>query len=110
MRLDDPHFEAQFIAQTEGNNFRTLDSIDGAQGLLMYCPCGEGHHCQIPFANPRNAPQLTPNFGPVSRDGKTHFRWTMTGTGLSDLTLTPSVDIGKDKSCWHGFITNGEVQ
>jgi hypothetical protein len=32
----------------------------------------------------------------------------MDGTGLSDLTLSPSVDVG-EPSCWHGFIRNGEV-
>jgi hypothetical protein len=37
-------------------------------------------------------------------------RWTMSGTGLHDLTLSPSVDVGsKNSKCWHGWIKEGNV-
>lgn len=32
-------------------------------------------------------------------------RWVVSGTGLDDLTLSPSIAL----SCWHGFVTKGEV-
>jgi len=113
-KLTDPWFEAEFIghANEQGGYCRQGLSIDGAQGVLLYCPCSFGndkhaHGLIVPFANPRNAPQCPANFGPSARDGS-RPRWTMTGTGLDDLTLTPSVDVG-EPSCWHGFITNGDV-
>jgi len=34
----------------------------------------------------------------------------MSGTGLHDLTLSPSVDVGsKNSKCWHGWIKEGNV-
>jgi hypothetical protein len=120
-RLTDPWFKAWFYGNVQaadangrGESFHRQPTIDGAQGIVLYCPCGYGkpdehaHDLLIPFANPRNAPPCPESHGPFSRDGKTRPRWTMTGTGLDDLTLTPSVDVGKT-SCWHGFITDGVV-
>lgn len=112
-RLTDPWFEAEFYGNAANDSHeRQGDKIDGAQGLVLWCPCAYGndqraHGLLIPFANPRNAPPCPPGHGPVARDG-THPRWQMTGTGLGDLTLSPSVDVGDDH-CWHGFIRNGEV-
>ncbi len=122
-KLNDEWFEAKFYGEisADGKSMRYLDSIDGAQGLFLWCPCGYGkpefplnagrpHGVLIPFVNPRNAPPVPADHGPVNKtDGKTRPRWTMSGTGLHDLTITPSVDVGKD-SCWHGFITNGEIK
>lgn len=112
-RLTDPWFEAEFYGKVSATGFtRQGSSIDGAQGLFMWCPCGYGtdkcHGLIVPFANPRNAPLLPPDHGPTSRDGSHHPRWAMSGTELHDLTLSPSVDVG-EPSCWHGHITNGEV-
>lgn len=107
-RLSDPWFEAEFYGRVEGDlHWDQGSEIEGAQGLSLNCPCGQ-HSLMIPFANPRNAPSLPADHGPVARDGSHHPRWTMSGSGLSDLTLTPSVDVGTP-SCWHGFITNGAV-
>lgn len=125
MRLVEPWFEAEFIGNvTESGSFhRQGDVINGAQGVFLYSPCGygsdSGAHCVIvPFANPRNAPQLPADFTPVSR-------WQMTGTGLNDLTVSPSVNCAvgpgdpalnmkpgecrPGRMCWHGWITAGEV-
>lgn len=119
--LTDPYFDAWFYGNVtpadsagHGESFHRQEGIDGAQGLVLYCPCGYGkgdttaHGLIIPFANPRNAPSVPDNHGPLSRDGSKRPRWTMQGTSLADLTLTPSVDVGK-VSCWHGFITNGQI-
>ncbi len=114
-RLTDPWFEAEFYSHATGTSHRRQGlSIEGAQGLFLFCPCRYGQtehaHCLIiPFANPRNAPPVPADHGPTSRDGSYRPRWTMTGTGLGDLTLTPSVDVGSLPACWHGFITAGVV-
>lgn len=118
--LTDPWFEARFYGEASASCHRYLDSIEGAQGLLLWCPCGYGkaefpidggrpHAIMVPFANPRNAPPLPADHGPCSRvDRNVHPRWTMSGTSLADLTCTPSVAVG-DPECWHGYITNGQV-
>jgi hypothetical protein len=129
-RLADPWFEAEFYGHVSATGLRRQGgNIDGAQGLFLWCPCGyqvldadgkekypldlslkkgRPHGVMIPFANPRNALACPADHGPVDRAGG-HPRWTMTGTGLDDLTLTPSVAVGGAPECWHGFITNGEV-
>ena len=119
-KLTDPWFEAQFYGRASAGGFTDQgEQIEGSQGLWLWCPCGYGHprypldggrpHAiMVPFANPRNAPQVPPEHGPESRTGGPRPRWTMAGTGLHDLTLSPSVDVGQP-SCWHGFVLNGEV-
>lgn len=119
-RLTDPWFEAAFYGNVTEYSYRLQGAeLDGAQGVFLWCPCGYGkpaypingprpHAIIVPFANPRNAPVAPSTHGPVARDQKTHPRWAMTGTGLEDLTISPSVDVG-DPSCWHGHIKNGEV-
>lgn len=127
MKLTDPWFDAAFIGlinpETRGYSSH-FDSqrpeaaipFEEAQGLILWCPCGYGnreypleggrpHAIVIPFHG-RNVPD---GFGPVSRDGNAHPRWTIAGgDSLENLTLTPSVDVGSP-SCWHGWITKGEV-
>lgn len=131
MRLTDTWFEAEFYGGVFENRLctdadccitaqphhhsgyrRQGTEIERAQGLFLWCPCRYGtddcHGLLVPFANPRNAPALPNDHGPVARDGR-HPRWTMTGTGLHDLTLTPSIAVGGSPECWHGYITNGAV-
>lgn len=130
MKLTDPWFEAEFVGHiSESGSFRRQGAdINGAQAVLLYGPCCYGqdagaHGVIVPFANPRNAPPVPANFEPTPR-------WIMAGSGLHDLTITPSVDCTAEKPehvearraagfkpgecsrgrmCWHGFITNGEV-
>src|SRR5271165_3716463 len=109
-RLLDPWYEAEFggNAGPTGSWRRQGDTIEGAQLVFLWCPCAYGndaraHGLIIPFRNPRNAPVPEHNFGILSRDGQTKTRWEMSGSGLHDLTLSPSVDVG-DPSCWHGYI------
>lgn len=124
MRLTDPWFDARFIAEvTPDGSTAPVASIEGAQGVSFKCPCGVGHRLRVGFANPRGTTQ---NPRVTLRDGNTHqpLFWQMSGTSLEDLTLTPSIDVWKykyvdpsnpvagwvrDGSCWHGFVTNGEV-
>lgn len=116
-RLDDPWFEAEFYGQaTADSHVRQGLRLDGAQGLFLYCPCRYGqtdgaHTLLVPFANPRGAPPPPPDHGPTNTaPSKPRPRWTLdqNSTGLGDLSLSPSVDVGSDH-CWHGFITSGEV-
>lgn len=125
-RLTDPWFEAEFYGNVHADeqgrmtHTRQGNRIDGAQGLQLWCPCGYGkpefpldggrpHAVMVPFRNPRNAPELPPEHGPHSKnDPSQHPRWEMSGSGLEDLTISPSIDVGTP-SCWHGFIRNGEV-
>lgn len=109
-------FEASFIgrAGNDGSYYCRKDiTFAEAQGLFLWCPCGFGkpefvvarpHGVLIVFAD-RGAP---PNLGPFSRDNKTRPRWRVVGgTGLSDLTLDPSIAVA---DCWHGYIKNGVVR
>lgn len=110
-QLTDLYFDAEFYGDVKADDagWRRKPSIDGAQGVLFACPCGQGM-VQVPFANPRNAPACPPDHGPWNREHTARPRWSMSGTGLHDLTITPSVDVGgKGVSCWHGWITNGKV-
>ncbi len=127
-RLTDPWFSAEFYGSVreapEERSFRHQGgAIEGAQGLLLWCPCGfhdpkyrgpeagRPHLVIVPFSNPRNAPSLPPEHGPTNSNGGPRPRWTMSGTGLADLTVSPSVLVGtpgKDE-CWHGWIQNGVV-
>ena len=64
--LSDTWYEAEFYGRaTESEHWDQGSNVEGAQGLSLNCPCGE-HSLMIPFANPRNAPQLPPDHGPVS--------------------------------------------
>jgi Family of unknown function (DUF6527) len=99
----------------------TLLNLPEAQGLTLWCPCGFGkpefptdggrpHLCMIVFANPPRGVLPPATFGPVSRDPKKpRPRWHFSGTGISDMTLSPSVAVG-DPECWHGYIQNGIVR
>lgn len=121
-KLTDPWFEAQFTTETTAQGHRYIDTLQGADGIFFWCPCGYGkpefpleggrpHGVLVHFANPRGVPVAPANAGSRNRSGAPS-RWTVSGTGYADLTLTPSVDVGGaegTQSCWHGFITNGEV-
>lgn len=120
--LTDPWFDAEFYGNIQPDgSFTRQDGVEGAQGLLLWCPCGYGkpeypldggrpHMIMVPFANPLGAPVAPPSHGPFNNG--VPVRWTLQGAGLDTLTITPSVDVkgGVNKSsCWHGFITAGQV-
>jgi hypothetical protein len=85
-----------------------VDDLASAHGVFFECPkChtpeGHGHHVQVTFAD-RGVP---PHLGCHGSNGKP-TRWHVTGTGLHDLSTTPSILL--QGGCnWHGYITNGEV-
>lgn len=120
MKLTDPWFEATFIHSVapDGQAFSVGKTIlnGDVQGLHLWCPCGFGkpefplegarpHAITIPFAG-RGLPD---RFGPWSKAIGGRPRWQFSGSSLLDVTVAPSVDVG-DPSCWHGFITAGEVK
>jgi hypothetical protein len=118
-RLDDPWFEAKFVTESSVAGHRFHSSIDGADGVFLWCPCGYGkpaypldggrpHAILVHFRNPRGCAPAPPDTGMRNKNGGPPPRWAMSGTGLHDLTLHPSVDIG-EPSCWHGWIQNGVV-
>lgn len=106
----------------EGGYTTQGDCINGAQGVTFWCPCGfndpkyreEGdgkpHSVIIPFSNPRGAPAPGDAHGALSVANPTgpRPRWTMSGAGLHDLTLSPSVAVGSP-NCFHGWIQSGQV-
>lgn len=82
-------------------------------GISFRCPvhwkhcsaCGQSlptaHRIVVWFENPIDG--LPP-------EALVPHRWVRTGETFETLTLTPSVNVQvADPSCWHGFITNGEV-
>lgn len=135
-RLIDPWFAAAFYAGISTSGWwhehpkRRPFQMSESQGLFLWCPCGYGlldkegkerypldlslnlgrpHGLLIPFANPPNGVPVPSDHGPTSRDAQSRPRWVVSGSSLNDLTLTPSIAVGKNPECWHGFITNGEV-
>jgi hypothetical protein len=96
-------FETEFIV--------TVESFGEAQGVWFLCPkCfahnggAKGTHCVwVSFAG-RGVPDES---GSHNNEGKPS-RWTATGTGLHDLTTTPSILL-TGGCAWHGWITNGDV-
>ena len=119
-RLDDPWFEARFLRNTTVSGFCHSDRLEGSDGLSFWCPCGYGkpefpidgarpHEVIVSFANPRGCAPAPANAGSHDRNGAPS-RWTIVrGSGISDLTLNPSIDVG-EPSCWHGFVEDGIVR
>ncbi len=97
MKLAD--LEPQLIAWKPKGK-RVVISLDEAQGLYFLCPKGCGHLVVVWFSD-RGVPESeAPGPG----------RWTPLGTGLSDLTLTPSINLSGPGCGWHGFVVDGEVR
>lgn len=104
----DAHLVGQY--DPTADSFHYLPNLDGAQGVWFLCPlCG--HHMVLCwFTNPRNAAKVPDDATPGPG------RWEASGTGLDDLTLTPSVNLdtqsARDQhSClWHGWVRSGSAQ
>lgn len=82
-----------------------------AEGIQFLCPkcfvANKGsvgtHWCEVTFAG-RGA---LPRHGSHNKAGQP-TRWTVSGAGYNDLTLTPSILL--EGGCgWHGHVTRGEV-
>lgn len=107
------------------------DSIVGTEEQKMgwvYVPVktlAEAHG--IEFANPRHFAdrggdvetlghillELEGHEAPdtISAGDQGRASWSVTGTGIEDLTLSPSIFHNRQSAegAWHGFIVNGEV-
>ena len=99
--------DATFVAIDVDGSFTRVPDAKGAHAIWFQCPCGK-HHNLIAF-------EPTIDTEPTTRGGlsRTGGRWQRTGTTLDDLTLTPSIDVNSTSpggSCWHGFITNGDLR
>lgn len=75
-----------------------VSSLADAQGVLFGCPqcSGPAAHSILVWFRDRGVPA----------EASPTPRWAVAGTSLADLTLSPSINV---PSCWHGFITDGEV-
>lgn len=84
----------------------SVATLAEAQGVLFDCPKCRNHSVMVGFRD-RGVP---PDVGTKDAAGNQTLWHVAGGTGLEDLTLTPSVDCTpSNPNCWHGFITNGEV-
>lgn len=100
----------QFIryGRNEAGNEKWIhvENLADAQGIYFTCPvCADGHMVGITFRD-RGVPD---DLGSVGEDNKP-TRWAVQGTGVADLTLSPSIDLTRRKACtWHGFVTAGSI-
>lgn len=103
MRLQ--KLEARFLrcSPTDAAVSHVVDTLAEANGIFFLCPkCYEAHggpvgtHGVRVWFKDRGVPD----------EAVPQPRWMVSGTGMDDLTLTPSVAL--NGGCgWHGFVTNG---
>jgi hypothetical protein len=105
--MDLATLEGAFIVETSPSfrGFTTVEQISDARGLVFRCPyCffsaeGRVNHQVLIWrtGTPQNVPPLT--------------RWTFSGTGLSDLTITPARGgLPKTGQCeWRVAVVNGQA-
>jgi hypothetical protein len=87
-----------------------VNDLASAQGMFFLCPAcyvtnghsAVGTHGIVVSFRDRG---VSPTQGSHGTDGNPS-RWAVSGTGIADLTLDPSIDVG----CWHGHIVNGAVK
>ena len=73
-----------------------------ADGIMFICPLCQSHSILVWFKD-RSVPAY---YEPKAR-------WGASGTGLHDLTVTPSINLdvpGATGCKWHGHIINGEAK
>ena len=95
----------------EVDSFIDVPTFAEAHGIIFICPLEfkknngviGSHSVQVFF----HGKPVPPHIGKNSQGQM--VRWTATGTGFEDLTLTPSIFENGNPPCWHGFITNGDV-
>lgn len=88
-------------------------TLTEAQGIRFLCPvCFQEnggpvgtHGVEVAF----DGRGVEPQQGSRNHAGAPS-RWGVSGTDFDDLTLTPSIDIGRGDGCrWHGFVQSGVV-
>lgn len=106
MRLTDLNPEFIHVnEETKLTKLRKVETLQEANGVMFVCPA-----CYVAKGNTVIGAHRVLCFDPSVpvEWGQGPGRWPMTGTGLHDLTLTPSVLL-MGGCGWHGFITQGEV-
>ena len=103
MRLTD--LEPWFFRRVVENGRETLvpvATLAEAQGVFFTCPKCQEHSLCVFFRDRGVPDDAQPGPG----------RWAPSGTGLHDLTLSPSIDLSRGGGgCgWHGFVHNGEAR
>jgi Family of unknown function (DUF6527) len=91
--------------------FRRTDSLVEAHGIRFLCPksfaANSGgvitHSIQVYFYGSPVPAHLGRN-----KNGKV-VRWNVSGAGLDDLSLTPSIQEEDGHCKWHGFVGSGGV-
>lgn len=89
-----------------------VDSLAEAQGIWMLCPLcfktNSGpkgtHMVEVTFADRG----VNDNEGTHNMEGHP-VRWQVSGTGLNDLTTSPSIQLLGGGCAWHGFIKDGDA-
>lgn len=81
-------------------------SLEHAHGVSFLCPkCyranggARGVHSVLCWFRGRVPDDVTPGPG----------RWDVAGTGLHDLTLSPSIQLAGGGCDWHGFVRGGAI-
>jgi hypothetical protein len=105
MKLDETNATFLDRVAPDGGSWYHGAPFVSAQGIHFHCPLCNAHDIVVWFAG-RGVP-----------DGvEPKPRWNVSGSGLSDLTLTPSINLDVPElrvlsACrWHGFVTNGEAR
>ena len=99
-----------------GKAWREVDSLEEAQGVRFLCPA-----CYAANGGPVGTHSIVCWFrdrGVDDAELPGPARWVATGTGIEDLTLSPSVLVRADRTpeaprgCvgWHGYVAGGEVR
>lgn len=100
---------AQLIICPDTRSWSYVEHLQYAQGLYFICPLcyhnnqadDKGVHSIICWFKDRCVPNdLTPGPG----------RWVPTGSGITDLTLSPSINLSGPGCGWHGWIQNGQAK
>jgi len=91
--------------------FHPVGTLAEAHGICFLCPLSYqrqggpvgAHTVQVFFCGSPVPPHLGLN------SDNQPVRWTPAGSGLDDLTLSPSI-AEQDNSCkWHGHVSNGDA-
>jgi hypothetical protein len=86
-----------------------VETLAEAQGIRFLCPT-----CYAKNSGPVGTHGIDVAFhgrGVLDHQGSHNSkgepsRWHVSGDGLENLTMTPSIDGG----CWHGHVTNGDAK
>jgi hypothetical protein len=94
-----------------GDTYTPIETFTGAHGICFLCPKDfvknggrEGTHSVFVWFEGSPVP---PDVG-LNKAGAP-VRWKAGGTGLGDLSLSPSILEQDDHCQWHGFVTNGDA-